>query len=161
LRTLPKSFNSLIPEALAKQDFCPPEHEALIVSMSEWIQRDLNAGVYKVGFAKDQEAYDKKIVLVFGALNKLEEVVHQTGGSYILGKQFTELDIRVYTTLIRFDVIYVQLFKLNLGMIRYDYPILHNWMRNLYWNVPGFKETTNFRHIKEGVRLVLDGAIHD
>lgn len=53
-----------------------------------------------------------------------------------------------YVTLIRFDPVYVQHFKCNIRDIRSGYPALHRWMRNLYWNVPAFKETTQFEHIK-------------
>jgi glutathionyl-hydroquinone reductase len=133
--------------------------EAWISTISRWVQQDLNTGVYKVGFAKDQETYNTNIVHVYGALNKLEEFVHWNGGPYMFGKKLTELDIQVYTTLIRFDTAYVQHFKLNLGMIRYDYPNLNNWMKNLYWNVKGFKETTDFRHIKEGVCQSLTDSL--
>ena len=63
----------------------------------------------------------------------------------------TELDLRAYATIIRFDAIYVQHFKCNLGTIRGNYSVIHNWMKNLYWNVAGFKETTDFKHIKENV----------
>jgi putative glutathione S-transferase len=88
-------------------------------------------------------------VPVFGALNKLEKIVYKHGGPYVLGSDLTELDIMLYPTLIRFDVVYHQHFKTNLGSIRHDYPILNNWLKNLYWNVPGFQESTNFKHIKE------------
>lgn len=113
------------------------------------MQRDLNTGVYKAGFATDQETYDKNVVPVFAALNKAEQIVANNGGPFMLGEHLTELDLRLYATLIRFDTVYVQHFKCNLGTIRHDYPVLNNWMKNLYWNVPGFKETTDFKHIKE------------
>ena len=61
----------------------------------------------------------------------------------------TEIDIRVYATLIRFDAIYVQHFKCNLGMIRREYPVLHNWLKGMYWNHREFRETTDWKHIKE------------
>jgi putative glutathione S-transferase len=51
-------------------------------------------------------------------------------------------------TIIRFDTVYVSLFKTNIQMIRFGFPALHKWMRELYWNVPAFRETTNFEHIK-------------
>ena len=91
------------------------------------------------------------MIPVFGALNRLEEIVAQNGGPYILGKALTELDLRAYATLIRFDTVYVQHFKCNLGTIRHDYPVLNNLLKNLYWNVKGFKESTDFKHIKENV----------
>jgi glutathionyl-hydroquinone reductase len=115
------------------------------------MQADVNEGIYRAGFAKEQAVYDQAVVKVFGALNRLEPFVHSNGGPFVLGKDMTELDIRLYTTLIRFDVVYVQLFRCNLGMIRYDYPVLHEWLKNLYWNVKGFKETTDFKHIKDRV----------
>jgi putative glutathione S-transferase len=113
------------------------------------MQRDINTGVYKAGFAPDQEAYDKNVVPLFGALNKIEHLLAANGGPFFLGKELTELDIRLYTTIVRFDTIYVQHFKCNLGTIRHDYPQINNWLKHLYWNMPGFKETTDFRHIKE------------
>lgn len=113
------------------------------------MQDNLNTGVYKAGFAPDQETYDKNVVPVFAALNKLEEIIHENGGPYILGQDMTELDIRAYSTIVRFDATYVQHFKCNLGTIRHDYPNIHNWLKNLYWNVPGYKESTDFKHIKE------------
>ena len=91
------------------------------------------------------------MIPVFGALNRLEEIVARNGGPYILGRALTELDLRVYATLVRFDTVYVQHFKCNLGTIRHDYPVLNNLLKNLYWNVKGFKESTDFKHIKENV----------
>jgi len=82
-------------------------------------------------------------------LNKLEKIAHKNKGPYILGDQMTEVDMRVFCTLIRFDAIYVQHFKCNLGMIRREYPVLNNWLKGMYWNHPEFKESTDFKHIKE------------
>lgn len=67
----------------------------------------------------------------------------------------TEVDLRAYGTIIRFDVVYVNHFKCNLGTIRGNYPVIHEWVKNLYWNVEGFRETTDFRHIKENVSDTL------
>ncbi|KAK4222249.1 glutathione S-transferase omega-like 2 [Podospora fimiseda] len=72
----------------------------------------------------------------------------KSSGPYILGSELTEVDILAYATLIRFDPVYVQHFKCNLATIRHDYPPI----KNLYWNVKGFKETTDFRHLKENYR---------
>lgn len=77
----------------------------------------------------------------------------------MLGAHLTELDIRLYATLIRFDTVYVQHFKCNLGTIRHDYPVLNAWLTHLYWKVPGFKETTDFKHIKENVSYLADSSI--
>ncbi|EXJ96355.1 glutathione S-transferase [Capronia coronata CBS 617.96] len=149
LRDLQTAFNHLLPEDLARVTLYPEHLRQKIDEVSGWMQRDLNTGVYAAGFADSQEVYDKKVLPVFAALNKLEKMVAANGGPYILGKDLTELDIRAYATLIRFDTVYVQHFKCNLGTIRHDYPQLNNYLKNLYWNVKGFKETTDFKHIKE------------
>jgi putative glutathione S-transferase len=149
LRDLQTSFNDILPEEKAKITLYPEHLRAKIDEVAVWMQRDLNSGVYKAGFAETQEDYDKNVIPVFAALNRLEKLIHQNGGPYILGKQLTELDVRAYATVVRFDTVYVQHFKCNLGTIRNEYPQLNNWLRRLYWSEPGFRETTNFKHIKE------------
>ncbi|KAF2493008.1 glutathione S-transferase [Lophium mytilinum] len=149
LRWLPTAFNSLIPEEKASIDLYPPPLRSQIDQISEWMQKDLNSGVYKAGFATTQEGYDAGVVPVFAALNKLEELIASNGGPFILGNRMTELDVRAYATVIRFDVVYVQHFKCNLGMVRWDYPVISNWLKKMYWGVEGCKESTDFRHIKE------------
>ncbi|KAK8135631.1 glutathione S-transferase [Apiospora sp. TS-2023a] len=151
LRWMPTAFDSLLPEGSPERqlDLYPEHLRGKIDEISEWMQRDLNTGVYKAGFAHNQEEYDENVPTVFAALNHLESIIHKHGGPYILGKQLSELDLRAYATIVRFDAIYVQHFKCNLGTIRANYPVTHHWLKNLYWNVPGFKETTDFKHIKE------------
>lgn len=155
LRWLPNAFNSLLSPDIASIDLYPPPLREQIDTLSPWMQSDINTGVYKAGFAKTQEDYDEKVIMLFAALNELENLVKKNGGPYILGEKMTELDIRAYATIVRFDPVYVQHFKCNLGMIRHDYPVLNNWLKNLYWNVQGFMESTNFKHIKENVSTVL------
>ena len=149
LRDLQTAFDDILPAEKAKVTLYPEHLRARIDEVSEWMQRDLNTGVYKAGFAETQEDYDKSVLPVFAALNRLEKILRENGGPYILGKDMTELDVRAYATIIRFDTVYVQHFKCNLGMIRKEYPQLHNWLKRLYWSVPGFRETTDFKHIKE------------
>jgi putative glutathione S-transferase len=151
LRSLPNAFNSVLPEEYAKLDFYPAHLRQQIDEISVWLQSDINKGVYVAGFAPNQEAYEKAVPVVFKALNKLEQLIFTNGGPYILGTSMTELDIMAFPTLIRFDVVYHDLFKCNFGSIRHDYPVLNNWMKNLYWNHPAFKHTTDFKHIKDGV----------
>lgn len=91
---------------LAERDFYPAHLRDKIDSIGDWMTTDLNTGVYKAGFAPDQETYDKNVIPVFGALNKLEKIVSEHGGPYVLGSELTELDLRLYPTLIRFDVNY-------------------------------------------------------
>ena len=153
LRWLPTAFNTIIDPPHASLDLYPSPRRSKIDSVTTWLQRDLNTGVYKAGFACDQSTYDKNVVPVFGALNALEELIHVNGGPLVLGDQLTELDIRAYATVVRFDAVYVQHFKCNLGIIRHDYPVLNAWLRHLFWIVGGFRESTDFRHIKENVSL--------
>lgn len=151
LRDLQTAFDSLLPESSPQRSLTlyPKHLRGRIDEIGAWMQSHLNLGVYKAGFAETQAEYDKHVPAVFAALNLLERLVHSNGGPYLLGAELTELDVRAYATLIRFDTVYVQHFKCNLGTVRHDYPQLHNWLKNLYWNVPGFRETTDFRHIKE------------
>ncbi|KAJ5417788.1 uncharacterized protein N7487_001338 [Penicillium crustosum] len=149
LRWLPTAFNELLPPSLATIDLYPIHLRDKIDAVTPWIQSDVNAGVYKAGFASSQEEYDKNVIPVFGALNKLEKIIANNGGPFVLGRDLTELDIRLYATLIRFDTVYVQHFKCNLGTIRHDYPVLNNWLKGMYWNVKAAKDSTNFLHIKE------------
>lgn len=154
LRWLPTAFDSLSNYTPPSFDLYPPQHRSAIDDISIWMQRDLNTGVYKAGFAETQDAYDAAVPHVFAALNKLEKLVHGGGGPFVLGAEMTELDVRLYATLVRFDAVYVQHFKCNLGTIRHDYPVLNAWLRGVHWTVPGFKESTDFKHIKENVGLV-------
>ncbi|OTA58044.1 hypothetical protein K449DRAFT_374322 [Hypoxylon sp. EC38] len=151
LRWVQTGFNEILPEGSPERNFTLyPEHlRAKIDEVSKWVTRDLNSGVYKAGFARDQASYERGVIPVFSALNQLEQLIHKNGGPYVLGKELTELDILAFATAIRFDVVYAQHFKCNLGTIRGNYPVIHEWLKNLYWNVKGFRETTNFKHIKE------------
>ncbi|PSN60086.1 hypothetical protein BS50DRAFT_218657 [Corynespora cassiicola Philippines] len=149
LRWLPSAFNSLLGPQDGAIDFYPSHLRATIDSVSTWLKPNINAGVYRAGFARTQEDYEAAIPPLFGALNKLEKLIAENGGPYVLGKELTELDLLAYPTIVRFDVVYVQHFKTNLGTIRHEYPVLNNWLKNLYFNVEGFKESVDFKHIKE------------
>lgn len=152
LKWLPHAFDNLIEDEKTKSiDFYPQELQGKIDQITPWLTSLICSGVYKVGFNSTQEGYNEHVVPLFAALNKLEKLVHSNGGPYILGEKLTELDLLAYPTLVRFDTVYVQHFKTNLGTIRHDYPVLNNWLKNLYHNVEGFKETTDFQHIKENV----------
>ena len=145
----------MLPPEIAKIDLYPESLRTEIDSLTPGFQSNINSGVYKAGFATTQESYEKGVIPLFAALNNTEKLLSKNGGPYVLGKTFTELDIRLYATIVRFDAVYVQHFKTNLGTIRHDYPVLNNWLKNLYWSVPGFKESTDFKHIKENVSLLL------
>ena len=149
MRMLNTAFNDLLPPDKAELNFYPSKLQSKIDETNAWLVPNLNSGVYKAGFATDQESYESACRNVFVHLDKLSSILSSSSGPFVLGDLLTELDLKAYATLIRFDTIYVQHFKLNLGTIRHDYPILNRYLKHLYWKVPGFKETTDFKHIKE------------
>jgi len=92
------------------------------------------------------EDYEKKAQSVFQALDRLEKKLADSNTLFILGnKQPTGVNIKLYTTVVRFDIFDHQ--HLHLMLTRY--PHFYRWLGNMYWNVPGIKETTNFMQIKE------------
>lgn len=152
IRMFYTEFDDLIEEKYKNVVLLPEHLRALIDETNEWTYDKINNGVYKSGFATTQQAYERNVIAVFEALDKaekhLEDQVAKGAGPFYFGENITEADIRLYVTLIRFDPVYVQHFKTNIRDIRSGYPALHKWMRNLYWNVPAFRETTQFTHIK-------------
>lgn len=104
----------------------------------------MNNGVYRAGFATSQQAYESAFDDVFAELDHLEQ--HLGSHRYLAGEYLTEADVRLFTTLIRFDAVYYSHFKCNLRRIA-DYANLSNWLREMYqW--PGVAETVDFEHIK-------------
>ncbi|KAJ5458057.1 Glutathione S-transferase/chloride channelC-terminal [Penicillium sp. IBT 31633x] len=151
IRMLYHEFDDLLPEQYKKIDLFPKALQAEIDASNEWIYNDVNNGVYKSGFATTQEAYEKAVTTLFSSLDRIEtHLAKQQAASklYFFGDEITEADIRLYTTIVRFDPVYVQHFKCNLRDIRSGFPAIHRWVRNLYWDVPAFKDTTDFEHIK-------------
>lgn len=142
LRMLDTAFECLVPS-----DFqLYPEHLSVeIDALSALIYDRLNNGVYKAGFASSQEAYDEAVIRVFETLDMLEE---RLTGDYLMGEKLTEVDIRTFVTLIRFDAAYHGLFKTNLRQIA-DYPRLTAFMLRLL-RLPGVRETVNMDHITRG-----------
>lgn len=153
LRIFNSEFNLLLSSEYAELDLYPEESRQEIDDINSWIYDNINNGVYKTGFSTKQEVYDKEVKNVFEHLDKVECILKKNHEGpekkeFLLGNNITEADIRLFTTIIRFDPVYVQHFKCNLKMIRHDYPYLHNWLRLLYWKIPGFSETSDFHHIK-------------
>ncbi|AHZ68241.1 fructose-bisphosphate aldolase [Pseudomonas mandelii JR-1] len=125
-------------------DFYPAPLRGEIDALNERIYPAVNNGVYRAGFATSQQAYEEAFDDVFAELDRLEQLLG--ANRYLVGEYLTEADIRLFTTLIRFDAVYHGHFKCNLRRIA-DYPNLSNWLREIYqW--PGVAETVDFQHIK-------------
>ncbi|NVK00026.1 MAG: glutathione S-transferase family protein [Oceanospirillaceae bacterium] len=138
-----RMFNSAFNEVgAAEGDYYPEELRESIDSRNEWIYEALNNGVYKAGFATSQEAYDEAVTGVFERLDDLEKLLSQQ--RYLCGERFTEADIRLFPTLLRFDPVYVQHFKCDRRRIA-DYPALSGYLRDIY-QMPGIRDTTNLEH---------------
>ncbi|WVO14871.1 hypothetical protein L204_102510 [Cryptococcus depauperatus] len=148
IRFLNTAFNDQIAEDKAKLDLYPEELRKEIDEINEWVYNDINNGVYKSGFATNQQAYETAVTALAKALDRVDGIL-KDGREYLVGGRLTEADIRLYTTIVRYDPVYYVHFKCNFGLIRHDYPHLHKWLQRLYWKNSAFKDTTNFAHIKE------------
>jgi len=125
-------------------DLYPEPLRAKINALNERIYPTVNNGVYRAGFATSQGAYEEAFDALFSELDTLEQLLD--GQRYLAGEYLTEADIRLFTTIVRFDAVYYGHFKCNLRRIS-DYPNLSNWLRELYqW--PGVAETVNMEHIQ-------------
>jgi glutathionyl-hydroquinone reductase len=147
IRMFNHCFDSILPDNPKVPDLYPTDLAEKIDSDNQWIYDDINNGVYKAGFATTQEAYDRNVQTLFKSLDRAEQHL-ATSGRYWFGDRLTETDVRLYTTIARFDVVYVQHFKCNLRDIRSGYPAIHKWLRHLYWDMDAFKSTTYFGDIK-------------
>jgi putative glutathione S-transferase len=125
-------------------DFYPEPLRAEIDEINALVYPAINNGVYRAGFATTQAAYEEAFGELFSALDTLEERLSRQ--RYLVGAKITEADWRLFTTLARFDPVYVGHFKCNLRRIA-DYPSLSNYFRDLY-QVPGVAGTVNMHHIK-------------
>ncbi len=125
-------------------DFYPRSLRTEIDDINALIYDNVNNGVYRAGFAATQQAYEQAFDSLFAVLDQLEQRL--ASQRYLVGKTLTEADWRLFTTLIRFDAVYVGHFKCNLRRID-DYPNLSNFVRDLY-QMPGIADTVNFDHIK-------------
>lgn len=141
-----RMFNSAFDEvgALAG-DFSPASLLPEIDDINAFVYTTINNGVYKAGFSTTQEAYEDAVIELFAALDTLE--ARLADKRYLTGSTITEADWRLFTTLVRFDAVYVGHFKCNLRRI-IDYPNLWGYLRDLY-QVPGIAETVNMGHIKQ------------
>ncbi|TCL74729.1 glutathione S-transferase family protein [Rhizobium sp. BK251] len=141
-----RMFNSAF-DALtgSTDDYYPEDLRGEIDTLNDRIYDTVNNGVYKTGFATTQEAYEENVVPLFETLDLLDRRLATR--RYLLGDQVTEADWRLFTTLLRFDPVYVGHFKCNIRRIE-DYSNLPGYLRDLY-QTPGVRETVNMAHIKD------------
>jgi len=141
IRMLNTAFNNLGANEI---DLCPTTLAGEIDLINQLIYEPINHGVYKAGFATTHEAYTEAVSNLFSQLDMIERRL--ANQRYLVGKQMTEADIRLFTTLIRFDPVYVQHFKCDRQRIA-EYPALSNYMRDIYQH-PGIAETCDLDHIR-------------
>lgn len=131
-------------------DLWPSESLDEMTKLMRFIYTEVNNGVYRCGFAGSQEAYELAFDRLFTALDTLEERLATS--RFLMGGTITEADVRLFTTLVRFDPVYFGHFKCNLRQLR-DYENLWGYARDLY-QTPGFGDTVDFVHIKEHYYIV-------
>jgi len=141
-----RMFNSAF-EGLGSSDYdyAPDEFLDAIDEVNEEIYDTVNNGVYKTGFATEQDVYEEEVTKLFDELDKIDD--HLETNEFLVGDQVTEADWRLFTTLVRFDSVYYGHFKCNIKRL-VDYDNLWRYTRELY-NWPGVKKTVDFDHIKE------------
>lgn len=142
IRMFNSAFNHLTGNEL---DFYPNELRTQIDEINERVYHDINNGVYKAGFATTQSAYEEAVTALFKSLDWVEALLKDN--RYLAGDRLTEADWRLFTTLVRFDPVYVGHFKCNIRRIA-DYPNISRLMKELI-EVDGVRETVNMEHIKE------------
>ena len=141
IRIFNTAFNDLTGN---HDDYYPNALKSGIDEINDYVYHRINNGVYKAGFATTQVAYEEALFALFEGLDFLEETL--SAKRFLLGNQITEADWRLFTTLVRFDPVYVGHFKCNLRRIA-DYPAISGYLKELF-QVTGVKATTNFDHIK-------------
>jgi len=142
IRMLNSAFDQWSP---VSADFYPEDLREEIDALNEEIYANVNNGVYRCGFARTQDAYEEAFDALFSTLDKLEE--RRATNRYLTGPRLTEADWRLFTTLLRFDPVYVGHFKCNLKRL-VDYPNLFGFTRELF-QMPGVAETVRIDDIKE------------
>ena len=144
IRMLNTEFNDFCEtEEQRKLDLYPESLRDRIEEINAWIYPYINLGVYRSGFATSQLAYETAVQELFEHLGTVEDILSKQ--RYLIGDRLTEADVRLYTTLIRFDPVYHGHFKCNKKRI-IDYPNIWNYIRELY-QIPEFGETTDLEHI--------------
>jgi putative glutathione S-transferase len=148
IRMLNSEFNELSSLGATKAaalDLYPAALRSKIDAVNEWVYPSINNGVYRCGFAKTQAAYDSAYVVLRDGLARAEALL--SSSRYCAGDTFTEADVRLFTTLVRFDAVYATHFKCNMGLIQYSYPSLWGFVKEVY-QMTHVAATTNMEHIK-------------
>jgi glutathionyl-hydroquinone reductase len=125
-------------------DLYPHDRRAEIDEVARLVFADVNNGVYRCGFTGTQEAYERAYRRLFGRLDWLSDRLRRR--RYLVGDTITEADIRLFTTLVRFDAVYHGHFKCNRHKLT-EMPVLWAYARDLF-QTPGFGDTVDFDHIK-------------
>lgn len=141
IRMMNNAFDQI---GAAAGDYYPKSQRGEIDTINDHIYFTINNGVYKAGFATTQGAYEEAVTALFNALDELEETLSDR--RYLLGDMLTEADIRLFTTLVRFDAVYVGHFKCNIRRIE-DYPMLSAYVRDIYQH-EDIGETVNIAYTK-------------
>ena len=141
LRIFNSNFNQVTKNF---NDYYPLNLKDKIDSINEDVYNNVNNGVYKTGFAKSQEVYEKSVINLFDCLDRIENILSKN--KYLAGSILTEADIRLITTLIRFDLVYHYHFKCNLKKIS-EYKNINSYLKRLQ-KIPAIKNTTFNNHIK-------------
>jgi putative glutathione S-transferase len=126
-------------------DLYPEQLKAKIDQWNEKIYHTVNNGVYRCGFAQTQEAYEKACQELFTTLDEIDNTLSTS--PYLCGESVTLADVRLFTTLFRFDIVYYGLFKCNLRRIK-DYKYLSVYLQDLY-QLPGIADTCNLEAVKK------------
>lgn len=142
IRIFNSAFNKLTGDV---QNFYPSELQQEIDQINKVVYDHVNNGVYQCGFATTQEAYEQAFDRLFATLAELNDRLSKT--SFLIPQQLTEADIRLFTTLIRFDAVYFGHFKCNLKRVE-DFPNLFDYLKRLL-EFPSFRDTVNLVDIKQ------------
>jgi glutathionyl-hydroquinone reductase len=143
IRMLNSEFDEFGDAAL---DLYPTALREEIDDINQFVYHNVNNGVYRAGLAKSQDAYEQAFRNLFAALDELEARLSRQ--RWLVGGRFTEADLRLFPTLIRFDTVYYSLFKCNLRRL-VDYHHLSNYTREIH-QMPGVAATVDFEKIKLG-----------
>ena len=142
IRMLNSEFQALCTRP--ELELYPQALQTAIDETNAWVYKSINNGVYRSGFAQSQDAYDRAVGELFAALDRVEGILSKQ--AYLCGDVLTEADVRLFTTLIRFDAVYHTHFKCNRQLIA-QYPAMLRYMAGIY-HLPGVAATVDLDHIR-------------